>query len=137
MNTASVEIVKYNLLFLAKLFLDNLSKYCSKNSTPKITATKTITKTYIDFPNILAKININIMIALLVSLLYRAMRVKFTIKLFEMLSVSSANWNLGAVISLIEMCNENSVIYSRFKAGFYEGSDFINGYGMIGSTKNI
>jgi hypothetical protein len=138
MSIASVEIVKHNLIFLSKLLLDHISRIYSQNTLPKITSTKTITKTYRDFPNILAKININIMMVLLVVLLYRAMQVKSIIKHYEiMLSVSSANWNLSAVISSIEMCNENSTASSRFKSDFYEESGFINGYGMISSTKNI
>ena len=46
MSTASVEIVEDNILFLPKLLLDHLSRIYSQNTTPKITATKTITKEF-------------------------------------------------------------------------------------------
>jgi hypothetical protein len=117
MNTASVEIVEDNILLILKLLLDNLSKSYSQ-TTPKITTTKTITYRY--FPNILAKIKIYIMMILLASYLNQEMRVKFKIRSFAMLSVNSANWDLGAVISSIEKCNDNSAACKRFKGGFYE-----------------
>jgi hypothetical protein len=48
------------------------------------------------------------------------MQVKSIIKFYEILSVNSTNWNLGAVISSIEMCNKNSASASGFINSYYE-----------------
>ena len=117
MSAASVEIVEDNILLILRLLLDNLSKSYSQ-TTPKITTTKTITYRY--FPNILAKIKIYIVMILLASYLSKAIQVKFTIRSFAMLSVNSANWDLGATSTSIEKCNDNSAACKRFKGGFYE-----------------